>query len=70
MNTSARAKQFLELHGKHVIIYTLEYFEKFTYSLTLQYIHHIVKRSLNRIKKHSVTHRGQVKRRVADWQGK
>lgn len=28
MNTKSRPKQFLELHGKEIIIYTLEHFEK------------------------------------------
>jgi 2-C-methyl-D-erythritol 4-phosphate cytidylyltransferase len=28
MNTNAKPKQFLELHGKPIIIYTLEHFEK------------------------------------------
>jgi len=28
MNTGAKPKQFLELHGKPLLIYTLEYFEK------------------------------------------
>lgn len=28
MNTKAKPKQFLELHGKPVLIYTIEYFEK------------------------------------------
>jgi 2-C-methyl-D-erythritol 4-phosphate cytidylyltransferase len=30
MNTRAKPKQFLELHGKPIIIYTLEHFEKHT----------------------------------------
>ena len=30
MNTRAKPKQFLELHGKPVIIYTIEHFEKHT----------------------------------------
>ena len=28
MNTKSRPKQFLELHGKEIIIYTLEHFER------------------------------------------
>lgn len=28
MNTASKPKQFLELHGKPIIIYTLEYFQK------------------------------------------
>lgn len=27
MNTASKPKQFLELHGKPIIIYTLEYFQ-------------------------------------------
>ena len=28
MNSKSRPKQFLELHGKEIIIYTIEHFEK------------------------------------------
>ena len=58
MNTHAKPKQFLEMHGKPILIYTLEHFEKhpdvdaiilvciaswIDYAKKILYMHHIEK---------------------------